>query len=150
VLGLSFAGYTLRGMPATYDADVLYGLHIDTDLDAVADHDIWVRFGQDDAGNWGVQVENLPGVDTPIIGPVDTDLDSGDGRRVFAGLRDDPFFFDLEGFRDSAMTGEIVFDAQRDFALFQNATMIVVQLPMTSLANGGSTRFRVWATSARK
>jgi len=150
VLGLTWAGYALRGDPATYDPDVLYGLHIDTNGDFTPEHDIYARFGQDADGNWGVQVEGLPGIDEPVVGAVETNLDAGGGAQVFAGLRDDPFFFDSEGFKTTLMTAALSFDSTRDVALFQNATALVVEVPLASLEGGGATPFRVWATTARK
>ena len=58
---IDFAGLAAAGDPATYDADVLYGIHIDNDGDNEPDLDVWVRFGQNGAGEWGVQVVDLPG-----------------------------------------------------------------------------------------
>lgn len=150
IIGLTWGGYALRGDPATYDPDVLYGLHIDTDGDNTADHDIYARFGQDADGNWGVQVENLPGTTAPVSGAVETNLAGEGNTQVFAGLRDDPFFFDSEGFKMTLSSKTLSFDSTRDFALFQNATTLVVEVPLTGLANGGSAAFKVWATTARK
>lgn len=154
VVGLSWAGYTLRvseaETAAMLDADVLYGIHIDTDGDEVSDTDIYARFGQDSEGNWGVQVENLPGTDAPVVGPVETNIDAGGGAQIFAGIRDDPFFFDSEGFRDTLETGTLSFDSERDHALFQNATLLVVEIPLASLPGGGEAPFQVWSTTARR
>ena len=59
VVGITFAGLGLAGDPAMYDEDVLYGVHIDNDGDNLPDYDVWARFGQDELGEWGLQVENL-------------------------------------------------------------------------------------------
>jgi hypothetical protein len=159
IIGLSWAGYTLRESPeetvAFLDPDVLYGLHIDTNADNVPDHDIYARFGQDEGGNWGVQVENLPGVPDAVSGPVEQEVDAGGGAKIWAGIRDDPFFFDSEGFRmslasDPMSADALKFDKDRDFALFQNATLLVVEFPLASLDGGGASAFQVWATTARK
>lgn len=154
VVGLSWAGYTLRVAPdataATLDPDVLYGIHIDTNDDDVADVDIYARFGQDSEGNWGVQIENLPGTTAPVVGPVETEIDAGGGARVWAGIRDDPFFFDVQGFKDTVMTGELMFDSQRDHALLQNSSMLVIEVPLASLPGGGGSPFQLWATTARR
>ena len=159
IMGLSWAGYTLRESQdatfALFDENVLYGLHIDTDNDNVADHDIYARFGQNDAGEWGVQVENLPGTTAPVSGPAETNIDAGGGAQIYAGIRDDPFFFDSEGFRASLMStpgaaDALKFDNSRDFALFQNATILVVEVPLASLSGGGGSAFQVWSTTARK
>ena len=45
---LTYAGLqaTTEGQSATYDEDVLYTVHIDSDGDNAADTDVYVRFGQ--------------------------------------------------------------------------------------------------------
>jgi len=144
---LTFAGLSPAGMPATYDADVLYGIHFDTDLDAVEDWSIWVRYGTDSQGNWGVQVVNLPGTGAPVWGPVEQVIPTAGGR-VWSGLRDDPFFFDLQGFNDTLYTATLMFDSTRDSVAATNATAIVLEFD-TASAMGASTQANVWATSAR-
>lgn len=143
---LTFDGYKLRSEAPNYDADVLYGLHVDTNGDNVADHDIWARFGQNGAGEWGVQVEGIPGAAAAVVGPVDSVLDDDSGAQVFAGLRDDPFFFDLEGFKDTLMTGTVSFDPARDFVAIKNTLALVVEFDHAAL---GSTDIAVWATTGR-
>lgn len=143
---LTFDGYKLRSDAPNYDADVLYGLHVDTNGDNVADHDIWARFGQNGAGEWGVQVEGIPGATAAVVGPVDSMLDDDSGAQVFAGLRDDPFFFDLEGFKDTLMTGTVSFDPARDFVAIKNTLALVVEFDHAAL---GSTDIAVWATTGR-
>ena len=145
---LNFAGLALPGDPATYDADVLYGIHIDTDNDLSngATHDVWVRFGQDSLGAWGVQVSGLPGTGAPVVGPVEHVIQSAGGR-VFAGLRDDPFFFDLTGLNNTLATGTISFTAGDDFA-GSNVTSIVLEMDQNATAMG-TTQIQVWATTRR-
>jgi hypothetical protein len=144
---VAFAGLAESGEPATYDADVLYGLHVDNDGDGESDHDIWIRFGQNDAGEWGVQVTGLAGQDA-VVGPVDEVIDAELGQRVYAGLRDDPFFFDLEGFRDTLMTGTLSFQNDRNFFAGVNVTAIVIEASRDQLANGDEP-FTIWATTRR-
>jgi hypothetical protein len=146
VMALTFGGYALAGDPPTYDPDVLYGFHIDTNADNTADLNVWARFGEDAAGNWGIQVVDVPGATGPIEGEVDTVIEA-EGIKVFAGLRDDPFFFDKEGYLMTLSTGTVSFDSSRDFALLQNATAIVVEVPLANVASGP---FSVWATTGRK
>ena len=73
---LTFAPLTVAGGNATWDADVLYGIHIDNDDDFIADHDVWIRFGTDSGGAWGMQVLGLPGADPTVEGPVETEIDA--------------------------------------------------------------------------
>lgn len=116
---ITFAGLQTPGGEAVYDRDVLYTLHIDNtasaggltvggqrtsnDNDNESDIDINIRFGQNFMGDWGVQIENMPGTDAPIQGAVDTTIDAGDGNMALAGTFDDPFSFDLTGFRTTVM-----------------------------------------------
>jgi hypothetical protein len=130
-----------------YDGDLLYGIHFDTDLDSVEDTSIWIRYGQDALGNWGVQVTGLPGAGAPVVGAVEQVI-AAPGGRVWTGLRDDPFFFDLQGLEDTLNTGTISFDNTRDSLAGTNATAIVLEFD-TASALGASTQARVWATTSR-
>lgn len=149
IVALGFSGLAEAGVPANYDTGVLYGIHVDNDGDEIADHDIWARFGQDDAGDWGVKVENLPGAVADVVGPVETELDAGLGLRVFAGLRDDAFFFDLDGFKMTTMTGDLSFDSTRDSFAGTNITMAVMEMSIDAVA-GGNDSLQIWATTGRK
>lgn len=93
------------------------------------------------------------------------DLDTGRQRRIssgmsernlrvktggwfYVGLRDDPFFFDLQAFRDQVggAGGSRTFcDANAvDFFAGLNATAIVVEIPSAQLTSGGDS-VNVWA-----
>lgn len=106
VLALTFAGPQATSEPATYDRDVLYTINISNAGERTdAEIPLRIRFGPGTAeGDFGVRVENLPGVNGDLTGPVEQML-LKDGVSVQAGLFDDPFFFDLQGFRDTAATG---------------------------------------------
>lgn len=144
---MTFDGYKLRQDAPNYDADVLYSFHIDTDGDQAPDHDIMARLGQNSAGEWGVKVEGIPGVAEPIIGAVDEVLaDEDSGAQAYLGLRDDPFFFDLEGFKDTRMTGTIAFDPARDFVAVKNTLIFAVEFDHASV---GATSFGVWSSTGR-
>lgn len=134
------------GDDANFDKRVLYAVHLDTDGDAISDHDILVRFGQAIDASWGVQVEDLPGASGTITGAVETELSDGTAR-VWTGLREDPFFFDREGFLDTLATGSVAFTAT-DFYEGLNITAVALELDLTALGSPASVD--VWATSARK
>ena len=109
---------------------------------------IEIRFGQGSGSNTiGVQVKGIPGVDGAIEGAVETNL-TNDGVCVRTGLFDDPFFFDLQGFRDTLSTGTLSFNNQRDFFAGQNLTTIVISIPRDRIENG-TNLVDVWATTAR-
>ena len=147
VAAITFGGLGAPGDEATYDADALYGIHIDNDGDNIADIVIWARFGQDDQGNWGVQVTNLPGTSAPIVGAVEQ-VTAVPGGLIYAGLRDDPFFFDLQGFNDTATTGVLSFDNSRDSLAGTNVTSLVLEMDLAS-ALEGSDGLQIWATTSR-
>jgi hypothetical protein len=146
---LDFAGLQEAGSTGTYDADVLYGIHIDNDGDNEPNIDVWVRFGQNGAGEWGVQAVNVPGSDVPLEGAVATVIDGGNGVQLFAGPRDDPFFFDLDGYQATLMSGTLMFDNTNDTFAGTNVTSIVVEMDAAAAA-GGSDTLQVWATTGRK
>lgn len=146
-VAMTFDGYRNANMPSEYSADALYTLHLDTNDDQSADHEIHVRFGQDGGGNWGVQAEGIPGESGALVGAIDTNLEGEGGALFFAGTRDDPFFFDHEGFLDTLDTGTLMFDADRDRALLTNTSVAVVEFDLAAL---GSDNVQVWATSATK
>ncbi len=154
VLVLTYAGPNdpVEGQTATYDPDVLYGIHIDNDGDQNADHDIWVRFGQSESGNWGVQLEGIPGADPATqAGPVEIEnrIMGVTNGFFWAGLREDPFFFDLEGFQDTVTTGDLAFDHERDFFAGKNLSAIVIELETADIGAGTDNTFDVWATTSR-
>ena len=65
-----------------------------------------------------------------------------------AGLFDDPFFFDLQGFRETTSTGTLSFDNTRDFFAGQNVSAVVIEIPTSRIANG-TNPVDIWATTAR-
>ncbi|MEC7524258.1 MAG: DUF4331 family protein [Myxococcota bacterium] len=151
VIVLTYAGPVdpVDGQTAVYDADVLYGIHIDNDDDQAADHDIYVRFGQNASGNWGIQVEGIPGGDPATqAGPVafQNSIDGVTDGFFWVGLREDPFFFDLTGFQETFSTGTLSFVNDRDFFAGKNISAIVIELETEDLSSGA---FDVWATTSR-
>lgn len=145
---LTFSGplAPVAGQMGNYDPDVLYGIHIDNNGDNAPNHDIWFRFAQNDLGEWGVQAQGVPGEAGPIQGAVESTV-NGAGAKLWTGLRDDPFFFDLQGFQDTVMTGNLSFDSTRDSFAGANITAIVLEVPLTA-ALGGGTDLQIWATTA--
>jgi hypothetical protein len=153
------------GPTATYglDADLIYQFHISYDgaTPIKSNIDVNVRFAQDPQGNWGVQFENVPGVKSKTIAgafnTVFSDKDSG--LRFYAGVKDDPFFFDFVGFNaveasfgDGKTRGQgnaLLFNNARDSFGMRNVTAIVFEMDPTA-ATQSHNQIRVWATSARR
>jgi len=189
---ITFAPLQTAGAEAAYDRDVLYTIHIDNtataagltsggeistnDNDNESDIRINVRFGQNYLGDWGVQVENLPGVDGAIQGGVDTTIDGGDGNMAMAGTFDDPFSFDFEGYEATitnaaTSTGaddiDLAFGSLAQFLdpdnfpkpvvvaapdrfAGTNVHAIVVEFDMaTALNDNADGLLQMWATSSR-
>jgi hypothetical protein len=147
IIAVTFSGPQSTALPASYDRDVLYTINVSNDSVATTpEYKIETRFGQDGAAN-GVQIAGLPGVTGTIVGPVESNLNK-DGVLARAGLFDDPFFFDLQGFRTTRSTGVLSFNKNRNFFAGQNLTAIVLQIPRARLENG-TNPIRIWATTAR-
>ena len=144
---VTFAGLGATTTAPVLDADVLYGIHIDRDGDHAADANIWVRFAQNSAGEWGVQAADVPGTSAPVSGPVGTVIET-DGIKVWAGHADDPFFFDLAGFQDTLSTGTIAFTAT-DAVAGLNVTAFALDVDAAEVA-AGQPRLSIWATTGRK
>ncbi|MEL6546795.1 MAG: DUF4331 family protein [Myxococcota bacterium] len=150
---LSFDGLRMPGEPPLYDPDVLYTLHIDTNSDADSsdpeDHEVYIRFGQDSAGNSGVQIMGLPG-NGVITGPVNSIIPVAGGS-VFTGPREDAFFFDFDGFGQTLMSGTLSFDNTRDSFAGTNVTSIVLEFNADVGFDDGvdSEAAQMWVTSRR-
>ena len=144
----TFGGPSATTLPAFYDRDVLHTLNISTSLPATSsDITIRFRFGPGaNPGETGISVENVPGVNGAIVGPVESIL-SKDGVRVYAGLRDDPFFFDSQGLRESRTMGVLRFNNQRSFFGSKNITVVAIEIPRSRLNN--ATALDIWNTTAR-
>lgn len=146
---VTFAGPQATNLPATFDPDVLYTVNI-SNAGSRTDPEIpiYIRFGQGSTvSQSGVQVQGIPGVSGAIEGSVESNI-TKDGVMVRAGLFDDPFFFDLQGFIDTAATGTLSFDSTRDFFAGQNLTAVVISIPRDRIENG-TNLVDIWATTAR-
>ena len=86
-------------------------------------------------------------------GMSDANLSIKTGGWFYAGLRDDPFFFDLQAFRDQigGAGGSRTFcdDDAVDFFAGLNTTAIVVEVPSNQLTDGSDT-INVWARTSMK
>ncbi len=150
VLALTYAGPSAptlsQGLPC--DRNVLYGMHISNDDDQEAEFDIWARYAKDDAGRCFVSLQGVPGSGgATITGPTERTLYSR-SVTAFTGLRDDAFFFDLQGFRETFSSGTIKMTDDRDSLAGQNAAALVIEFPLVAVSPGGED-FRVWATTSR-
>lgn len=147
VLALTFAGPNPANQGGTYDRDVLYAINISNDGDpTTTEIPIRIRFGFDAQNHPGVQVTGLPG-NTTITGPVEETL-AANNILVRAGLFDDPFYFDLQGFRETRSTGTLAFNNKRDFFAGQNDTAVVIQIPRSQIVNN-TQLLHIWSAASR-
>ena len=119
-------------------------MHFDTSADGISDLDISARFAQNSDGEWGLQVSGAS--DVLLEGPVETVLSNSD-LSAWAGLADDPFFFDQTGFNQTVATGTISFDPTRDDVAGLNVTAVVLQIPIATIVSEGGT-FQTWSTTS--
>jgi hypothetical protein len=157
VMVVCFAGFTLGelgGDPAgaTYDKNVLYELNVDSDGDNKANIRIAWRYGQNGAGDWGVQVMNVPGAPVgdagtpnPVVGAVGSTMTAGYAK-MWTGAADDPFFFDAAGYLLTLGTGNLSFDNSRDFLAGLNVTAMVIEVRTQDMQDGDKP-LQIWATT---
>lgn len=165
-----------QSMSATFDEDLLYQIKVDNDGDAV--EDLVLQFTFEGSGsNQQIRIRGPVSptqsgmlnsvVDAqPVLeGPINEVLGSSSGLQVFAGVRDDPFFIDLERFfrivpdrkpstgplsEIPANPTESCFrDPGVDYVSGFNTLAIVVELPESQLLAGGSERIGIWGTISR-
>ena len=113
----------------------VYEIHVDNNGDAVADRSFFIYFTALSRGTQNVLVTRKNG-SILASGKTEQNITTAAGCRLRAGLFDDPFFFDLNGFKNNFMfTGT-------DFFAGMNVTAIVLEIPRTEL---GGTNVGVWA-----
>jgi len=107
------------------------------------------------AGGGPILTTTLAQAATPVTNLVTLD---GASLKIFAGLREDPFFFDVEqyfriradwraAFPGNGSVGPRTTANAVDFAKGYNVNAIVASVPLSFLANGsGATTFDVWET----
>ena len=124
-----------------FGANVRYILNVDNDGDAVQDVAYVVRFDNGAPGNQGYTVERFSGANALTLahgnlrgqgstaGNGSADL-KGNGK-VFAGVRSDPFFFDLTGFVGTLFNigSDDLGVNPTDFFAPLNTNAIVIEVP---------------------
>ena len=168
----------IAGQNASFDPNLLYQLKVDNAGDATEDLVFQITFNTGQGSAQRVRVvgpvsPTLLGTQAALVnsssaveGPVGTNLGSDTGIQVFAGLRADPFFIDLEQFFNilpdrRPSTGSLSGPPTATASAFRspgvdilrpfNALAIVIELPKTMLVTSSATdaKFGLWATISR-
>ncbi|HUQ79588.1 MAG TPA: DUF4331 family protein [Gemmatimonadaceae bacterium] len=163
---------------AAFDPNLLYQLKIDNTGDGVEDKVFQITFSGTGASQRVVvrgpvapaqagTMNTLVTSGAPVTGAVNTNLGTATGVQVFAGIRDDPFFLDLEQFfrivpdrkpvsgplsqlpdQPSASSFRAAGQAV-DYLRGINALAIVLEMPAAMLTDGGNKKIGVWGTISR-
>jgi hypothetical protein len=161
-------GHTVLAMTvapaATADTDFAtgtrtgYSFRVDLDGDAVEDRTYHVRslfktrpgqFTLVQEANGRAAQSLRPRGKLQGFGLTDRSFRIADGGRVFAGLRSDPFFFDLSGFLGTVegQGDDMLGQDPTDFFADLNTLAIVIEIPDDELNDGGP--IGVWGTTSR-
>lgn len=164
VLAMTVSGFIPPSENGTtfFDPQILYEIKLDTDGDAVEDRVIQAFV----TGSGPHQVMHFRGPVAPLAagttdrvvpGPevatvrvshsADPIIADRNGVKVFAGVRDDPFFFDLAQFKHVVAGEAASFNnpGADAFAGF-NVLALVIELPKSQL---GGSHVGVWGTTSR-
>jgi uncharacterized protein DUF4331 len=163
----------------TFDPNLLYQFKIDNTGDAKEDRVIQVSFKGTGASQTvevrgplvppvvGAMNNQLSSSAPVVSGPINQTLGTASGVQVFAGVREDPFFIDLEQFfrivpdrKPSTGALSALPDAASassfrststavDFVKGFNVLSIVIEVPVSQLTTGGSPKIGLWGTISR-
>ena len=151
------------GVPTVHSTKgVSYWLRVDNDGDAVSDVDLQMTFGKpakNGAQHMTVRRNGklLLAGRTTAPGARIVTINRQHGVKAYAGLRDDPFFFDLAGYLDilAALDDDKTNDAKSfvgctaprtDFFKGLNVSSIVLELP-PGLLTGSTSSIGVWGAT---
>ena len=145
------------------DPTLLYEFKVDNNGDAVADRVIQARAVRAGTGQQvhfrgpaaplvgGASSRLLPGADAATVGFTslgEARTATGGGLTVFAGVRDDPFFFDFARYQQ-IIAGNVDSFRQPGIDTFAetNVIALVVEVPVAAL--GGGPKLGMWGTVSR-
>ena len=153
------------------DPRVLYTVNIDRAdangvFDSIPDVRVYARLALNRAGQCAVQLENVPGAGGTFSGPIEQVFATPSGIKAFAGLRNDPFFFDGQGlatlyagFATPGQNGDLISAfgigtrPRRDSFGNRNVSAILFDMDLDTLAprlpNGSRPLLRVWGVTSR-
>jgi hypothetical protein len=124
-----------------FGSGVRYNITVDTNGDARPDITYQVRFSAPVGGSQGVTIWRNG--HTWGSGTTDHVISLSGGTKLWAGLRDDPFFFDLDAFKGNilgANNNRMLCDSKKvDFFKGLNVSSIVLMVPNAELGGNGKT-----------
>ncbi len=124
-----------------FGSGVQYYITVDTNADASPDVTYYLRFGAPSGGQQTVTIWRNGALWGS--GTTGKTINLGGGAKVWAGLRDDPFFFDLDAFKGNilgAANGRMLCDANKvDFFKGLNVSSIVLLVPNSDIGGTGKT-----------
>ncbi len=140
---------------------VNYNIHVDNTGDLVADATVTARFSGDPLmfriTGLGDPISGL--VTVPAATPGTPQITEAGGIRIFAGQRDDPFFFDLVGFSNFVAAPSVpaiglrpAGETPSDTLAGTNVSALVIELPIVALTGAATSDtgvIRAWATTER-
>ena len=140
-----------------FASGVDYRIHVDNNGDLTADATVVAKFTGNDFSITGLGSTPITGKVTPAgSAPMVT---AAGGIKVFAGLRDDPFFFDLTAFKAFTTAPYTPASGLRpsgqtpaDTFAGTNVSALVIELPITALtgaANANTGAIKAWVSTAR-
>lgn len=144
------------GVPAVSKTKAVnYWLRVDNNGDAVSDVDLAVSFGKPNKA--GVQAMTVTRNGKVLVAGMTSagkavKVNRAGAVKAYAGLRDDPFFFDLDGFinilsKEATKSFLGCKSPRADFFAGKNVSSIVIELPASLLTHSGSSQIGVWATT---
>jgi hypothetical protein len=160
VVALDVNGLTPPAEMRNFAQDVSYEIHVDNTGDLNADANVKITFSGSPLmfKAEGLGASPITGEVTPPGSAQAKVTDSG-GIKVFAGPRDDAFFFDLVGFKNfvahpaAPVTGlRPAGETPVDQFAGTNISAIVIELPITAVtgaANSNTGTIKAWASTSR-
>src|SRR2546422_7775917 len=165
VLVMTVSGFIPPAEASTtfFDPNVLYQWKIDNNGDAVEDvviqafvtgtggHQVMHFRGPAPASQSGATSRVIEGPETatvPVSNGATPIIASRSGMTVFAGVRDDPFFFDLVQFK-KIIAGEAAAFRNPGIDSFAGTNVLAIAVELPSARLGGP-RLGVWGTTSRQ
>ena len=155
-------GLYAAGTAGTFDPNVLVQFKIDATGDLVEDQVIQCTYINNTLTVYGPGAPPQTGLTSTVMttGPVTSVAIStgstenvgtnSNGTKIYAGPRDDPFFFDLAKFKHVIKGDTCCFaNPGTDFFAGTNVLATVVEVPKSLLPRGVNNTIGVWATTSR-